>query len=97
MTNNDVCLNDGLSRSSADRNEPTLVATMSDQRRSVIVSAARTPIGRFGRAFRRVPAVALGAAAIRSALRRGAEHSIRGDPAPLAAAVDDVIMGHVTG
>jgi acetyl-CoA C-acetyltransferase len=38
--------------------------------RSVIVSGARTPIGKFGGGFRDVPAVDLGAAAIREALRR---------------------------
>ncbi|HXF35552.1 MAG TPA: acetyl-CoA C-acetyltransferase [Actinomycetota bacterium] len=53
---------------------------------SVIVAGARTPIGKFGRAFRDVPAVDLGAAAIREALARS-----RVDPAQ----VDYVIMGQV--
>src|ERR1700716_1558805 len=51
---------------------------------SVIVAGARTPFGKFGGAFKDVPAVTLGAHAIRSALERsgiGAEN------------VDYVIMG----
>jgi len=54
--------------------------------RSVIVGGARTPIGKFGGGFRDLPAVDLGAAAIREALRRG---GIQGDQ------VDYVIMGQV--
>jgi acetyl-CoA C-acetyltransferase len=53
---------------------------------SVIVSGARTPIGRFGGAFKGVPAVRLGAAAIREAIARA---GIQGDQ------VDYVIMGQV--
>ena len=53
---------------------------------SVIVSGARTPIGRFGGGFRDVAAVDLGAAAIREALRRA---GVQGDQ------VDYVIMGQV--
>jgi acetyl-CoA C-acetyltransferase len=53
---------------------------------SVIVAGARTPIGRFGGAFRDVPAVDLGAAAIREALARS---SLPADQ------VDYVLMGHV--
>lgn len=53
---------------------------------SVIVAGARTPIGRFGGGFRDVPAVDLGAAAIREALARA------GIPADQ---VDYVLMGHV--
>jgi acetyl-CoA C-acetyltransferase len=52
----------------------------------VIVAGARTPFGKFGGAFKDVPAVTLGAHAIRSALERsgvGAEN------------VDYVIMGQV--
>ena len=53
---------------------------------SVITSIARTPIGRFGGAFRSLPAVELGAAAIRGALdRSGLEPS----------KVDEVLFGHV--
>ncbi len=51
-----------------------------------VVSAARTPIGKFGGAFKEVPAVTLGAHAIRESLSRSGvepEH------------VDYVIMGHV--
>jgi acetyl-CoA C-acetyltransferase len=53
---------------------------------SVIVSGARTPIGRFGGGFRDLAAVDLGAAAIREALRRA---GVQGDQ------VDYVIMGQV--
>jgi acetyl-CoA C-acetyltransferase len=54
-----------------------------------LVSAARTPIGKFGGALSGVPAVELGAVAIRAAVER----------AGLAAglAVDEVIMGQVLG
>src|SRR5947209_16521490 len=52
---------------------------------SVIVSGARTPIGKFGGGFKDLPAVRLGAHAIRAALERSAV----GDQ------VDYVIMGHV--
>jgi acetyl-CoA C-acetyltransferase len=54
--------------------------------RSVIVTGARTPIGKFGGGFRDVPAVDLGAAAIREALRRA------GIPPDQ---IDYVIMGQV--
>jgi acetyl-CoA C-acetyltransferase len=54
--------------------------------RSVIASAARTAIGRFGGAIAQVPAVDLGARAIAGALERA---GIAGD------AVDYVIMGQV--
>lgn len=53
---------------------------------SVIVAGARTPIGKFGGAFRDVSAVDLGAAAIREALSRAGT---------AGAQVDYVIMGHV--
>jgi acetyl-CoA C-acetyltransferase len=53
---------------------------------SVIVAGARTPIGRFGGGFRDLPAVDLGAAAIREALARS---DIPADQ------VDYVLMGHV--
>jgi acetyl-CoA C-acetyltransferase len=54
--------------------------------RSVIVAGARTPIGKFGGGFKELPAVELGAAAIREALVRS---GISGDQ------VDYVIMGQV--
>jgi acetyl-CoA C-acetyltransferase len=54
--------------------------------RSVILGAARTPVGRFGSAFRSRSAVELGAVAIATALTRA-----RVDPAE----VDYVLMGHV--
>ncbi|CAN5121289.1 acetyl-CoA C-acetyltransferase [soil metagenome] len=53
---------------------------------SVIVDGARTPIGKFGGAFKDVPAVVLGATAIREAIRRS-------DVDPQQ--VDYVIMGQV--
>jgi acetyl-CoA C-acetyltransferase len=53
---------------------------------SVIVDGARTPIGRFGGGFKDVPAVTLGAAAIRAALERSAVSADQ---------VDYVIMGQV--
>jgi acetyl-CoA C-acetyltransferase len=63
--------------------------------RSVIVAAVRTPVAKFGGAFRSVPAVDLGAAAIRAAIERAASGSGVGDPEALGAEVDYVIMGHV--
>jgi acetyl-CoA C-acetyltransferase len=53
---------------------------------SVIVDGARTPIGKFGGGFKDVPAVKLGAEAIRAALERSAVPADR---------VDYVIMGQV--
>ncbi|MBI1294444.1 acetyl-CoA C-acyltransferase [bacterium] len=52
----------------------------------VIVSAARTPIGKFQGTFQAIPAPELGATAIRSAVERAGV-----DPA----AVDEVLMGNV--
>ncbi|MBM3518795.1 MAG: acetyl-CoA C-acetyltransferase [Alphaproteobacteria bacterium] len=52
-----------------------------------VVSAARTPIGRFGGAFVNTPAVDLGGAAIRAAVERA------GLPDHLR--IDDVLMGQV--
>jgi acetyl-CoA C-acetyltransferase len=54
--------------------------------RSVILGAARTPVGRFGSALRSRSAVELGSVAIATALKRA-----RVDPAE----VDYVLMGHV--
>jgi acetyl-CoA C-acetyltransferase len=59
---------------------------VSDETTPVILSACRTPIGRFLGAFGTIPATRLGAAAIREAVRRVAI-----DPAT----IDEVIMGHV--
>jgi acetyl-CoA C-acetyltransferase len=53
---------------------------------SVIVAGARTPIGKFGGAFKEVPAVSLGGHAIRAALERS---GVEGKD------VDYVIMGQV--
>jgi acetyl-CoA C-acetyltransferase len=52
-----------------------------------LVSAARTPIGKFGGALSTVPATELGATAIRAAVERSA--------LPADAPVDEVIMGQV--
>jgi acetyl-CoA C-acetyltransferase len=52
-----------------------------------LVSAARTPIGKFGGALASVPAVELGAVAIRAAVERSG--------LPADAPVDEVIMGQV--
>lgn len=54
-----------------------------------IVSAARTPIGRFGGAFVGVPATTLGGHAIRAAVERAG--------LPPEAVVDEVLMGNVLG
>jgi acetyl-CoA C-acetyltransferase len=53
---------------------------------AVIVAGARTPFGKFGGAFKEVPAVTLGAHAIRAALDRAA---VKGSE------IDYVIMGQV--
>src|SRR5918993_4672547 len=53
-----------------------------------IVSAARTPIGKFGGALAAVPATELGGVAIRAAVGRAGM-----DPA--TAVIDDVLMGQV--
>jgi acetyl-CoA C-acetyltransferase len=52
-----------------------------------VVSAARTPIGKFGGALASVPAVALGGVAIRAAVDRAG--------LPDGTAIDDVLMGQV--
>ena len=52
-----------------------------------IVSAARTPIGRFGGAFAGIPAVELGGVAIRAAVERAG--------LPEGTAIDEVLMGQV--
>ena len=52
-----------------------------------LVSAARTPIGKFGGALAGVPAVQLGATAIRAAVDRSG--------LPAGARIDEVIMGQV--
>jgi acetyl-CoA C-acetyltransferase len=53
-----------------------------------IVSAARTPIGKFGGALASVPATQLGGVAIRSAVERAGLD-------PVTAQIDDVLMGQV--
>jgi acetyl-CoA C-acetyltransferase len=52
-----------------------------------VVSAARTPIGRFGGALSTTPAVALGGVAIRAAVERAA--------LPEGTPIDEVLMGQV--
>jgi len=59
---------------------------MSEQGKTVILSAARTPIGRFGGALSGLSAVQLGGAAIRAAMERA---GVKGEQ------VDEVIMGMV--
>lgn len=59
---------------------------MSDANVPVILSACRTPIGKYLGALSSLPATQLGAIAIREAVRRA---GVDGD------AIDDVIMGHV--
>jgi acetyl-CoA C-acetyltransferase len=59
---------------------------VSDENTPVILSACRTPIGRFLGALGTIPASRLGATAIKEAVRRSGI-----DPAT----IDDVIMGHV--
>lgn len=54
--------------------------------RSVIVSAVRSPVGKFGSALRACSAVDLGAVAIREAVRRAGMQP---------AEIDHVVMGHV--
>ncbi|HSC25887.1 MAG TPA: acetyl-CoA C-acyltransferase [Vicinamibacterales bacterium] len=58
-----------------------------DQAEVVILSAARTPVGRLGGALAEVPAVNLGAAAIAAAVQRAA--------LPDPSAIDEVILGNV--
>jgi acetyl-CoA C-acetyltransferase len=53
----------------------------------LIVSAARTPIGKFGGALSGVPAIELGAVAIRAAVERSG--------LPVGMPVDEVLMGQV--
>ena len=62
-------------------------ATSGPDGHAYIVSAARTPIGKFGGALSGVPAVELGAVAIRAAVERSG--------LPADARVDEVIMGQV--
>ena len=60
---------------------------MNGSGRVYLVSAARTPIGKFGGAFVETPAVDLGGVAIRAAIDRSA--------LPTDAPIDDVLMGQV--
>lgn len=55
--------------------------------RVFLVSAARTPIGRFGGAFSTTPATVLGGAAIRAAVERSG--------LPAGTPIDEVLMGQV--
>ena len=59
---------------------------MTEDTQVVIVGAARTAIGRFGGTISRIPAVDLGAAAIRAAVERAGIQP---------AAIDEVLMGQV--
>ncbi len=63
--------------------------------RVFLVSAARTPIGKFGSAFAATPATWLGAVAIRAAVERaGPVGGPQGDRAA-GGAIDEVLMGQV--
>src|SRR6476469_3268762 len=53
-----------------------------------VVSAARTPIGKFGGALSTIPAVELGGVAIRAAVERAGLE-------PATARIDEVLMGQV--
>lgn len=66
--------------------EPVLCRTGVIMREVVIVSAARTALGSFGGSLASVPAVELGAVAIRAALSRGGVD---------AGMVEEVVMGNV--
>jgi len=61
-------------------------AAVSDATTPVILSACRTPIGRYQGGLASIPATRLGAIAIREAVRRAGVD---------ANAIDDVMMGHV--
>ncbi len=67
--------------------EPGASATRGPDAPVYIVSAARTPIGRFGGALSTVPATTLGGVAIRAAVERSG--------LPSEAPIDDVLMGQV--
>lgn len=60
---------------------------MSNETEAVILSAARTPIGRFQGALSSVPAAQLGAAAIKAAVERAGLENLD--------EIDEVLMGHV--
>jgi acetyl-CoA C-acetyltransferase len=72
----------------ADRTGRRIVAMHQPNGQTFIVSAARTPIGKFGGALSTVPAIELGATAIRAAVERAGL-----DPATVV--IDDVLMGQV--
>ena len=79
---------DGVLRSARCRFEGMTQPTTGPNGHVYIVSAARTPIGKFGGALSAVPAVELGGVAIRAAVERAGL-----DPA--TARIDDVLMGQV--
>ena len=64
-------------------------STDASRREAVILSAARTPIGRFRGALAGVPAAELGGAAVRAAVERAG--------VPEGARFDEVFMGNVVG
>jgi acetyl-CoA C-acetyltransferase len=64
-----------------------MAATQSPNGRIYVVSAARTPIGKFGGAFVNTPATELGGVAIRAAVERAG--------LPDGTPIDDVLMGQV--
>ncbi|MCS6994905.1 MAG: acetyl-CoA C-acetyltransferase [Anaerolineales bacterium] len=60
---------------------------MSKQTEAVILSAARTPIGKFQGALSQVPAVQLGAVAVKASVERAGLENLD--------EIDEVLMGHV--
>src|SRR5512143_3572440 len=93
MENGSCCLprprapSDGF-RSTADYNVPVSArgALMADDRQAVILSAARTPTGKFQGALSGIPATRLGATAVQAAVQRAGVD---------ASQIDEVIMGNV--
>jgi len=69
-----------------DRNGPSNGRSLGPSGEVFVISAARTPIGKFGGAFAQTPATVLGGVAIRAAVDRAA---LPDD------AVDEVLMGQV--
>ena len=78
----------GQGRTEDPRGAPRCDTTHTDRNGDVyLVSAARTPIGKFGGALADVPAVELGGVAIRAAIERSG--------LPTDVTVDEVLMGQV--
>src|SRR5262245_13239678 len=69
------------------RNSPNQSSAHARNGQVFVVSAARTPIGKFGGAFVTTPATQLGGVAIRAAVDRAG--------IPAGTPIDDVLMGQV--